>query len=221
MKFRCLGLISAALLAGTAAASAYDVRSNAGSIVIAQAPSQPAPAGPMQPNAAGESQAPNAKPGGGGQPSPTRPSASQADQAVPPHASATHEGSTETAPNVQGQSGPPGATAQTMPSTISAENAKEDKRAIMEHALDLTEDQRQQIAARMLTNAPATSGAATEAGGDLAVSKSVPASISMHDFPGELAGQISALGKYKYIQLPGRLLVVEPNNRIVVAEIHG
>jgi hypothetical protein len=204
-RFR-LAMIAAALLGGTA-------------IAVAQGT---APSGaPMQPNAAGESQEPNVKPGGGGQGSPTRPSASQSDQAVPPHASETHPGNNNSASSVDGASEqPPGATAQTMPSTIDPANAREDKRIIMEHALDLNDEQRQKIA-QMLANAsgPSTSGAAPDTGGDLVVGNTVPVGVSMHEFPQPMVEQMPGLGKYKYVQLPGKVLVIEPNNRIVIADI--
>jgi hypothetical protein len=218
-----LATLSAVLLgsaAVTTIATAADQRGD-GTIVIAQgsAPSS----GPMLPNAAGESQEPNAKPGGGGQASPTRPSASQADQAVPPNASGTHPGSNNTANSMGGAGGqPPGATAQTNPSTRDADNAREDKRIIMEHALELDGAQRQKIT-QMLANSrgAATTGAAPPPGSDLAVGNTLPASVSMHDFPQAIVEQMPELGKYKYVQLPDRVLVIEPNNRIVITDIKG
>lgn len=215
-----LALITAGLL-GSVAIGTAQAR---GTLILAQ--NSAAPTTPMLPNAAGESQEPNVKPGGGGQGSPTRPSASQADQAVPPNASATHPGNTNTnaASDVGAQ--PPGASAQTAPSTRDADNAREDKRMIMEHALDLNDEQRQKIA-QMLANASgpsgvaSTTGAAPQAGADLVVGNTVPLSVSMHEFPQPMAEQMPEIGKYKYLLLPGRVLVVEPNNRIVVADIKG
>lgn len=193
-----------------------------GSAAVAVAQGTAPPTSPVQPNAAGESQEPNAKPGGGGQGSPTRPSASQADQAVPPNASETHPGNNNAAPSIQGTAdGPPGATAQTRPSTIDPANAREDKRIIVEHALDLNTDQRQKIAQMLTASAAATSGAGTESGAELAIGNTVPVGVSMHEFPQPMVEQMPELGKYKYVQLPGKVLVIEPNNRIVIAEVTG
>lgn len=212
-----LVLISAVLVGGTAVAQ--DTMRDQRGIRIAQGST--APATPMMPNAAGESQQPNAKPGGGGQASPTRPSASQADQAVPPNASATDPGSSSTANSMDGAgSQPPGATVQTMPSTRDPANAREDARIIMEHALELNGEQRQKIAQMLAnTSGPSTSGAAPQSGADLAVGNTVPASVSMHEFPQAMVEQVPELGKYKYVQLSDKVLVIEPRNRIVVAEI--
>lgn len=212
-----LALISA-VLAGTTALAQNAADRGAQSDVRS---AQSAPATPMMPNAAGESQEPNAKPGGGGQPSPTRPSASQADQAVPPNASSTHPGSNDTATVMDGAgTQPPGATAQTVPSTRDPAIAREDKRIIMEHALELSAEQRQKIAQMLATTSgPATSGAAPQAGADLAIGNTVPASVSMHEFPQAMVEQMPHLGKYKYVRLSDKVLVIEPNNRIVVAEI--
>jgi hypothetical protein len=213
-----LALISAVLVGSTAAVLAQDTRGPRG-MLLAQGTA--APTGPIMPNAAGESQQPNAKPGGGGQASPTRPSASQADQAVPPNASATDPGSNNTSNSMEGAgSQPPGATAQTMPSTRDPANAREDQRMIMEHALELSGEQRQKITQMLAnTSGPSTSGAGPQAGADLMVGNTVPASVSMHEFPQPMVEQVPELGKYKYIQLLGKVLVVEPKNRIVIAEI--
>jgi hypothetical protein len=66
-----------------------------------------------------------------------------------------------------------------------------------------------------------TSGAAEETGADLAIGNTVPVTVSMQEFPQPVLEQMPELGKYKYVQLPGKVLVIEPNNRIVIAEIAG
>jgi len=147
----------------------------------------------------------------------------QAAGAVPPETGGSARDGGPAASNTGGSlepGGPPGATGQTMPSTRSAENAAEDKRIIVEHALNLGDEQKQKIAQLMAHQM----GAATSASGSgesegLTVGNTLPATITMHDFPQNVNDQMPEMQKYKYVQMPDKLLIVEPNNRIVVAVI--
>jgi Spy/CpxP family protein refolding chaperone len=115
--------------------------------------------------------------------------------------------------------GPPGATGQTMPSTRSSQNAAEDKRIIVEHTLNMNDEQKQKIAQLM---APAMSASTSGSGSSesLAVGNTLPASVTMIDFPPSVSEQMPEMQKYKYVQMPdNKLLIVEPNNRIVVGTI--
>jgi len=111
--------------------------------------------------------------------------------------------------------GPPGATGQTMPSTRSSENAAEDERIIMAHAINLSNEQKQKIAQQM---APQMSASTSGSGSSesLAVGNTLPVTVTMLDFPPSVTEQISEMQKYKYVQMSDKLLIVEPNNRIVV-----
>jgi Protein of unknown function (DUF1236) len=115
--------------------------------------------------------------------------------------------------------GPPGATGQTMPSTRSAENAAEDKRIIVEHALNLSDEQKQKIGQMMAIQTGETTGAGSGGSEALTIGNTVPASVTMHDFPQGVGDQMPEIQKYKYVQMSGKLLIVEPNNRIVVGAI--
>lgn len=111
--------------------------------------------------------------------------------------------------------GPPGATEQTMPSTRSSKNAAEDKRITVEHALNLDDGQKQKIAQLMAAQMSAsTSGSGSSE--SLTVGNTLPASVTMHEFPPSVNEQMPEMQKYKYVQMSDKLLIVEPNNRIVV-----
>jgi Protein of unknown function (DUF1236) len=115
--------------------------------------------------------------------------------------------------------GPPGATGQTMPSTRSSENAAEDKRLIVEHALNLTDERKQKIGQLM---APQMSASTAGSGSSesLTVGNTLPVSVTMHEFPPNVTGEISEMRNYKYVQMPDKLLIIEPNNRIVVGTLN-
>jgi hypothetical protein len=117
--------------------------------------------------------------------------------------------------------GPPGATGQTMPSTRSAENAAEDKRIIVEHALHLRDEQKQKIGQLMAAqmSASTTTGSGSESSEGLTVGNTVPSTITMHEFPQSVNEQMPEMQKYKYVQMADKLLIVEPNNRIVIGII--
>ena len=111
--------------------------------------------------------------------------------------------------------GPPGATGQTMPSTRSSQNAAEDKRIIVSHTLNLGDEQKQKIAQLMSAQMSAsTSGSGSSE--SLTVGNTLPASVTMLDFPASVNEQMPEMQKYKYVQMPDKLLIVEPNNRVVV-----
>jgi hypothetical protein len=50
----------------------------------------------------------------------------------------------------------------------------------------------------------------------LTVGNTLPVTVTMLDFPPSVTEQISEMQKYKYVQMSDKLLIVEPNNRIVV-----
>jgi uncharacterized protein DUF1236 len=111
--------------------------------------------------------------------------------------------------------GPPGATGQTMPSTRSSQNAAEDKRITVEHALNLGDEQKQKIAQQMGAQmSSSTSGSGSSE--SLTVGNTLPASVTMLEFPPSVTGQMPEMQKYKYVQMPDKLLIVEPNNGVVV-----
>ncbi|MEA2874017.1 MAG: hypothetical protein QOH67_3993, partial [Hyphomicrobiales bacterium] len=87
-------------------------------------------------------------------PTESQPKAPIADQAKP---AAVGPSQANTASSVPGNNGPIGATVQTMPSTISAENAKLDKLTTTAHQFPLTEEQKKLIATS-IASAPKAPG---------------------------------------------------------------
>ncbi len=109
----------------------------------------------------------------------------------------------------------PGATRQTMPSTISAENAAQDKLPIMSFALPLSDEQKQTIA-QELKAAPAK-GEFTQV--KTGVAEALPPGTALTEFPSAVTEKIPEAARYKFVQADGRILIVNPPNGIVVGEI--
>ena len=108
----------------------------------------------------------------------------------------------------------PGATRQTMPSTISVENARQDKLPITAFQLPLNDEQRRKIVesiGRMpgptLNNMPVT------------VSSKLPFNVEMHEMPPDIVAAMPETANYKFVKLPDRVLIVDPPNWTVVKEI--
>jgi hypothetical protein len=142
----------------------------------------------------------------------SQPQAPIADQAAP---AAIGPSQNNTASNIA-SNGPPGATGQTMPSTISADNAKLDKLTTTEHQFPLTEDQKKLIATST------ASAPKTQATGDLSnvhVTDFLPIATPSQDFSLEVMSEIPAAKRYKYVKLDKRVLIVDPPNGTVVGEI--
>jgi len=110
---------------------------------------------------------------------------------------------------------PPGATGQTMPSTISKENAALDKLPTTAMQFPLTDEQRK-LVAKSAATAPKT-----ETGTDLSkihVAMFLPVGTQTQEFSGELLQQFPPAGRYKYVRTDDRILIVDPSNRTVVGE---
>ena len=111
---------------------------------------------------------------------------------------------------------PLGATGQTMPSTISAENAALDKLPIVALQLPLSDEEKAQIVGQV-------SSAKQENGkselDNVGVADYVPWGAELQEFPEDLTKQIPRLGAYKYLQADKRTLVVDAPNRVVVGEL--
>jgi hypothetical protein len=140
-----------------------------------------------------------------------QPQAPIADQSKP---AAVGPAQASTAPNVPGNS-PPGATGQTMPSTISADNAKLDKLPITALQFPLTEEQKKLIA-KSVASAPKTSGGLLA---NVHVSDFLPTATSAQDFSPEVMSEIPLAKQYKFVKLDKRVLVIDPSIGTVVGEI--
>jgi hypothetical protein len=191
------GVLVLALLGSVSFAVAQDKASDVGQNPAAQTPSGAVPPDNKGALSSPPTQATNAKPAEApGSSAHGGPAASNTGEALQP-------------------GGPPGATGQTMPSTRSSQNAAEDKRIIVEHALNLNDEQKQKIAQLMSTQMNASTSASGTSE-DLTVGNTLPATVTMIEFPPSVSEQMPEMRNYKYVQMPGKLLIVEPNNRIVI-----
>ena len=140
-----------------------------------------------------------------------QPQAPIADQSKP---AAVGPAQANTASNVSGN-GPPGATGQTMPSTISADNAKLDKLPTTALQFPLTDEQKK-LMAKSVAAAPRTAGANLA---NVHVADFLPTATPAQDFSLEVMSEIPAAKQYKFVKLDKRLLVVDPSIGTVVGEI--
>ena len=140
---------------------------------------------------------------------PTQPPGMEADNAKPtmlqPEHSATPDKVAERVP---------GATPQTMPSTLSAENAAMDKLPIVAMQLPLTDQQKGKIAASLskASGAPVGNVQAT-------VAQSLPTGVALQEFPADAAAAVPDVSRYKYVNLSDRVLIIDPPLWTVVGEI--
>jgi hypothetical protein len=141
-----------------------------------------------------------------------QPKAPIADQSAPAAVGPSQANTASSVPS----NGPLGATGQTMPSTISSENATRDKLTTTAFQFPLTEDQKKLIA-NSTASAPKAQGA-----GDLSnvhVADFLPAGTPIQDFSLEVVSEIPAAKQYKFVKLDKRVLIVDPPNGTVVGEI--
>jgi hypothetical protein len=132
-----------------------------------------------------------------------QPQAPIADQSKP---AAVGPAQANTASNIPSDR-PPGATGQTMPSTISADNAKLDKLPTTALQFPLTDAQKKLIA-KTVASAPKS----TDAGlASLHVADFLPIATPVQDFSLEVMNEIPAAKQYKFVKLDKRLLVVDPS----------
>ncbi len=138
---------------------------------------------------------------------PTQPPGMEADNAKPTMLQPEHAATAGNVGNV------PGATRQTMPSTISAENAAQDDMAIIQMQLPLTPEQRRKIGASLACAKVAPAGIKAD------VTQSLPSGTTMEEFPAAALAAAPDVGRYKFVKLSDRVLIVDPIFWIVVGEI--
>ena len=143
-----------------------------------------------------------------------QPQAPIADQSKP---AAVGPSQANTASSVAGtSSGPLGATPQTMPSTISAENAKRDKLPTTALQFPLSDEQKKLIM-KSVAGAPLM-----QSKDDLSkvhVADFLPTATPTQDFSLDVMNEIPAAKQYKFVKLDKRVLIVDPPNLTVVGEI--
>jgi hypothetical protein len=142
-----------------------------------------------------------------------QPQAPIADQSKPAAVGPSQANTASSTPGTS--SGPIGATGQTMPSTISAENARLDKLPTTALQFPLTDEQKKLIA-KSVASAPNTAGANLA---NVHVADFLPTATPVQDFSLEVMGEIPSAKQYKFVKLEKRVLIVDPTVSTVVGEI--
>ncbi len=105
---------------------------------------------------------------------------------------------------------------QTDPSPISAKNAAIDELPITALTLRLSVEE-QQIIAKSVANAPDTQN--SDDIREIKIAEFLPMGFEVLDFSADVKNSIPPAARYKYLKVAGRLLIVDPNLKFVVAEI--
>jgi hypothetical protein len=142
----------------------------------------------------------------------TQPQAPIADQAAP---AAVGPAQANTTSGPAGDGTPLGATAQTMPSTISKENAALDKLPTTALQFPLTDEQKQLIARSVAASPKAQSAELA----NVHTAMFLPLNTSIRPFSEEVTQKVPDAARYKYVKLDDRVLIVDPPLLTVVGEI--
>jgi hypothetical protein len=140
-----------------------------------------------------------------------QPQAPQADQAKPADVGPAQANTANTGAS-QGSNWPLGSSRQTAPSTVSAENDKLDKLPVIAYSFWLSDADKKMIV-QGVANAPKTDVK------DAKVANLLPPGVESVDFPADVAQKLPMAGRYEYVKLENRVLIIEPNLKIIVAEI--
>jgi hypothetical protein len=116
---------------------------------------------------------------------------------------------------VDGRLNVPNAPAETSttPAKVSRHNAELDAIPLMARGPQLTDAQRKLIVERVM----AAGGPPAQV--DAFPTAELPAGVEMHPWPSDIVGQVPSIRDTKYVKLSDKVLVVRPENRIVVEEI--
>ena len=109
------------------------------------------------------------------------------------------------------------ANTATTPAKFSPENDQLDQVPIMAHGPQLSDAQRQLILDKVLPAGSSSQGA--QAGRTLGPASELPADIAMQSWPADVVSQIPNLRDTTYVKEADAVLIVQPDNRIVVGEI--
>ena len=113
------------------------------------------------------------------------------------------------------QISPLGATGQTMPSTLSPDNAALDKLPVMTRGFVFDEAQRKHI----LESVMADNKSAAQISNEIQPAMRLPEGVEMHELPGDVVREMPSLSGRRYVRLNDRILIVNPNNRGIVGEL--
>lgn len=111
---------------------------------------------------------------------------------------------------------PPGSSPQTMPSTISVQNAAEDRLSIEQRRLQLTDEEKQALRSSILGDKQAGSEAADARVAQAKIGNVLPSSVAMVALPAQAISQVPDVKDFKYVRAGERLLIVDPENWLVV-----
>lgn len=130
---------------------------------------------------------------------------------APPRDTQSNVNSSDPTPQIS----PLGATGQTMPSTLSPDNAALDKLPIMTRGFIFDENQRK----RILESIMADNKSAAQISNEIQPAMLLPEGVEMHELPGDLVRDMPSLSDRRYVRLNDRILIVNPNNRGIVGEL--
>ncbi len=118
------------------------------------------------------------------------------------------------------QGGPPGASPQTMPERLSAANKADDQRSWIQRELNLSVQQKGAIATELGSAGEKTTGSG-HAGGESAVTVGtvLPLSVTLRELPASLTTRMPELAGLQYVKLVDRILIVDPSERVVLADV--
>jgi hypothetical protein len=141
-----------------------------------------------------------------------QPQAPQADQAKPADVGPAQANTANTGNSTAGSNWPLGSTRQTAPSTVSAENDKLDKLPVIGYSFWLS-DADKKLIVEGVANAPKKDVKNAK------VADLLPPGVESVDFPAEVAQKLPMAGRHEYVKLDNRVLIIEPNLKIIVAEV--
>ena len=143
-----------------------------------------------------------------------QPQSPQANQAKPADVGPAQANTANTGNSGGGSNWPFGSTRQTAPSTVSAENDKLDKLPVIAYSFWLSDADKKMIV-EGVANAPKAEGKINSA----KVADLLPPGVESVNFPADLAQKLPMAGRYAYVKTENRVLVIDPNLKIIVAEV--
>ena len=141
-----------------------------------------------------------------------QPQAPIANQASPADVGPAQANTANTGNSTAATNWPLGSSRQTAPSTVSAENDKLDKLPVIAYSFWLSDADKKMIV-QGVANAPKTDVK------DAKVANLLPPGVESVDFPADVAQKLPMAGRYEYVKLESRVLIIEPNLKIIVAEV--
>ena len=141
-----------------------------------------------------------------------QPQAPLANQASPADVGPAQANTANSSPS--GSNWPIGATRQTAPTTVSAENDKLDKLPMIAYSFWLS-DADKKLIIEGVANAPKADSKINSA----KVADLLPPGVESVSFPADLTQKLPMAGRYAYVKADNRVLVVDPNLKIIVAEL--